>query len=147
MGGGEGGREGKKLRKKWISPVIDFRNAISYLASRFCDPLKRRSNFPIANLINDKDELWSRTVTPVANIFISRHRFAFSLRAHFPFPPPLTFFFLSLSKTYNLATCPLTFVSSFRFFILSSSYYYYYNNNKHHSTFGNGKKKSFLLPS
>lgn len=74
--GEEGGWE---LRKNWISPVIDFRNAISYLASRFCDPLKRRSNFPIANLINDKGELWSRSVTPVANIFISRHRFAFSL--------------------------------------------------------------------
>lgn len=89
--GEEGGWE---LRKNWISPVIDFRNAISYLASRFCDPLKRRSNFPIANLINDKGELWSRSVTPVANIFISRHRFAFSL-CPFSFPSSSSHFLFS----------------------------------------------------
>lgn len=113
------------MRKNWISPVIDFRNAISYLASRFCDPLKRRSNFPIANLINDKGELWSRSVTPVANIFISRHRFAFSLCpfsfSPSPPPPPHTFFFLFLTKTYNLAAyllLPLSSFLSFPYFII-----------------------------
>lgn len=100
------------MRKNWISPVIDFRNAISYLASRFCDPLKRRSNFPIANLINDKGELWSRTVTPVANIFISRHRFAFSL-CPFSFPSSSSSHFLFTFLNQNLQSRRLLFFASF----------------------------------
>ena len=87
-GGWEG--DGEKKGGSVESSILATSAPIS--RTRFCDPLKRRSNFLIANLINDKGKLWSRTVTPVANIFISRHQFAFS-----PFLPSFPSFFLSFS--------------------------------------------------